>query len=110
MKLIPSILFALLSDVGSGQNWMMAEKYLTSAIDSLIQTNWPNTGKSTGYSISHIEYDEILDDFIIIFSDTISCSKQDLTLKNVISFFMRFEVMMMLFILINITATFNGKI
>jgi hypothetical protein len=63
------------------QNWMMAKRYLTTAIDSVIQINWPNTGKLEGYTIDHVEYDSTYEYIFITFTDTIICNKLDLPLR-----------------------------
>jgi hypothetical protein len=75
------ILFVIWPAVSSGQNWMMAHKYLTSSIDSLIHINWPNTGNLAGYGILYMEYDDTSEDYTIVFIDTIICSKLDIPLK-----------------------------
>jgi hypothetical protein len=75
-------LFVLWPLISWGQNWMIAQKYLVSAIDSLICINWPNTGKLISYQIKHIEYDDILEDFIISFTDTISYCQLDIQIKK----------------------------
>jgi hypothetical protein len=81
-KLIIVILFVLWPTLSSAQNWMMAQHYMTLAIDSLIQINFPNTGKLAGYKISYIEFDEIYEDYRVQFMDSISCSKLDMPIKD----------------------------
>jgi hypothetical protein len=61
---------------------MLARRYLSNAIDSLIYVNWPNTGKLIGFSITHLDYDDLFEEFIIQFTDTISCNKLDFPLKS----------------------------
>jgi hypothetical protein len=88
MKLLQkSVLIAILgiwSEVSSAQNWMMAQKYMTIAIDSLIQKNWPNTGKLSGLRIHRIEFDDIFNKYTIQFTEPILSSK---TVKSMILLF-----------------------
>jgi hypothetical protein len=79
---IIALLIVLWPAVSYSQNWMMVQRYLTSAIDTIIQINWPNTGKLNGYSIDRVEYDSIFKDFLITFTDTICYNKLDLKFKT----------------------------
>ena len=80
-RLIISLLIVLYPAFSYSQNWMMAQRYLTTAIDSVIQVNWPNTGKLKGYNIDHIEYDSVYENILITFTDTVICNKLDISLK-----------------------------
>jgi hypothetical protein len=81
-KLIIIILLAINPFTATAQNWMMAQHYMLLAIDSLIQMRWPSTGSLAGFNIIYLEYDEILQEYTIQFTDTIECDKQDIPLKN----------------------------
>jgi hypothetical protein len=81
-KMVLAIILILYPAVTSGQNWMMAQKYTTLAIDSLIGTNWPKTGNMAGLSVIQIEFDDVFNEYTIQFTDTISCSKLDIPLKS----------------------------
>jgi hypothetical protein len=77
------IMIILTSPVYSfAQNWMMAQKYLSSALDSIIHINWPNTGKLISCTIDHVEYDTTYDNIFITFTDTMSCNTLDFPLKT----------------------------
>ena len=79
---IISILIVSCPVFSYAQNWMMAQRYLTAAIDSVIRINWPNTGKLKGYNIDHVEYDSIYRNILITFTDTIICNELDISLKT----------------------------
>lgn len=81
-KWLISILIVSWPAFSYAQNWMIAQRYLTTAIDSIIQINWPNTGKLKGYNIDHIEYDSTYRNILITFTDTVTCNKLDITLKT----------------------------
>jgi hypothetical protein len=79
---IISVIIISLPAFSFAQNWMMAQRYLTAAIDSVIQINWPNTGKLKGYNIDHVEYDSTYRNIFITFTDTVICDKLDIPLKT----------------------------
>jgi hypothetical protein len=79
---VAGIAFLLIPSVTVGQNWMMAQHYMTLSIDSLIAMHWPNTGKLAGYKITYLEYDDIFEAYTIQFTDTIVGSKLDMPLNN----------------------------
>lgn len=77
-KLIIILFIAISPATGFAQNWMMAQHYMSLTIDTLIRINWPNTGTLKGFNISFLEFDEIVQEYTIQFTDTISCSRQDI--------------------------------